>query len=153
MGTDEPEEPQPPLEQKHQNGQRLMEKKASTPNKNSPWNPLLPSAFLFEIRPKLTILATTGQRPSIQRCANPSSNFCSGWKGLYCPLAPLVYLWLRCNPLLPTNHWIPLAPYAFFIIISYNLIGSKFSIRWLTLKLISAPLCDILLSSYFHGLF
>ena len=77
-GTDKPEEPKPPLEQEHQNGQRLMEKKASTSNKNSPGTTSLPSAILLDIRPKLTIPETTGQRPNIQSYANPSSNFYSG---------------------------------------------------------------------------
>ena len=74
MGTDQLEEPQPPLEQK--NGQRRMEKKASALNKNSPGNMSLPSAILFEISSKMTIFETTGQTPNIQSCVNPSSNFC-----------------------------------------------------------------------------
>ena len=77
-GTDKPRKPQLPSEQENQNGQRLLEKKPSISNKNSPGNPSLPSAILCEIRLKLTFLETTGQRPNIQNCASPSSNFCSG---------------------------------------------------------------------------
>ena len=54
--TDKPKESQPLLEQEHQNGQRLLEKKAFTS---------LPSAILLDIRPKLTFPETTGQRPNI----------------------------------------------------------------------------------------
>ena len=63
--TDKPKESQPPLEQEHQNGQRLLEKKAFTSNKNSVGTTSLPSAILLDIRPKLTFPETTGQRPNI----------------------------------------------------------------------------------------
>ena len=74
MGTDKKKEPQPLLELEHQDGQRRTEKNAS--NKNSPGNLSLPSAILFEISSKMTIFETTGQRPIIESCVNPSSNFC-----------------------------------------------------------------------------